>query len=104
MAGGMQTPWGVAQMRQQLDEGVFLVQTEEHGGLLIDADKARTLLSEKARKIGQLWNEFFAFEQDYDMMVVFYEHPEFYPWVEEELTLKFAEDSLHRYHPNYFTA
>jgi hypothetical protein len=103
MIGGMQTPWGVAHMRQQLDEGVFLVQTETYGGLLIEANKARTLLSEKARNIGQLWNDFFAFEQDYDMMVVFYEHPELYPWVEEELTLKFAEDSLRSYHPGYFT-
>lgn len=102
MIGGMQTPWGVTQMREQLDEGVFLVQTETHGGLLIEADKARTLLSEKARSIGQRWNDFLAFEQDYDMMVVFYEHPELYPWVEEELTLKFAEDSLRHYHPNYF--
>lgn len=103
MTGGMQTPWGVAQMRQQLDEGIFLVQTETHGGVLIEAGKARTLLSEKARQIGQRWNDFFIFEQDYDMMVVFYEHPELYPWVEEELTLKFAEDSLRLYHPDYFT-
>ena len=103
MTGGMQTPWGVAQTRHQLDEGVFLVQTEEHGGILIDAKKADALLSEKARDIGQRWYSFLAFEQDYDMMVVFYEHPELYPWVEEELTCKFAEESLHAHHPDYFT-
>jgi hypothetical protein len=89
-------------MRQQLDEGVFLVQAETHGGVLIEADKARTLLSEKARSLGQFWNGFLAFEQDYAMMVVFYEHPELYPWVEEELTLGFAEESLRLNHPEYF--
>ena len=30
----MQTPWGVAQTKQQFDEGVFWVQTAEHGRIL----------------------------------------------------------------------
>jgi len=103
MNGGMQTPWGVAHTKQQFDEGVFWVQTAEHGGILIDAAKAKELLSDKAISIGQHWNDFLAFEQDHDMMVVLYEHPEFYPWTEEELTEKFAEESLRRDHPEYFT-
>jgi hypothetical protein len=38
------------------------------------------------------------------MMVVLYEHPELYPWVEEELTATFAEESLRRHHPEYFAS
>ena len=104
MNGGMHTPWGVAHTKQQLDEGVFWVQTPEHGGILIEEAKAKEILSDKAINIGMHWNDFLAFEQDHDMMVVFYEHPEFYPWVEDELIEKFAEDSLRRNHPDYFTA
>ena len=98
----METPWGLAQTQQQLNEGVFLLTTTESGGLLITREKAITTLSEKARKIGIPWHDFFAFAQDDAMMVVFYEHPEWYPWVEEELTVKFADDSLRLHYPEYF--
>src|SRR5215469_4834509 len=95
MNGGMHTPWGVAHTKQQLDEGVFWVHTSEHGGILIEEAKAKEILSDKAIKIGMHWNDFLAFEQDHAMMVVFYEHPEFYPpWVEDELIEKFSEESL----------
>jgi hypothetical protein len=36
------------------------------------------------------------------MVVVFYEHPELYPWVEEELTEKLAADTLRLSCPEYF--
>ena len=103
MSTGMLTPWGVAHTRQQLDEGVFLVKTAEHGGLLIEQAIAAEMLSERALRIGTVWEGFLAFEQDHDMMVVLYEHSELYPWVEEDLTEKFAEDSLRAHHPEYFT-
>jgi len=102
MRGSMSTPWGVALTNQQLDDGVFFVQTVEHGGLLIDNVKANELLSVQACTIGKHWNGFLVFEQDTDIMVVFYEHPEFYPWVEDDLLEKFAEDSLRKDHPDYF--
>lgn len=102
MNTSIDTPWGVALTMEQLDEGVFWVETTEHGGLLIEMEQARATLSEKALRIGRRWHDFMAFEQENDMMVVFYEHPEWYPWVEEELTEKLAEDSLHYSHPEYF--
>jgi hypothetical protein len=102
MSEGMHTPWGVALTKQQLDEGVFWIETSEHGGLLIELTQAKTMLSEKALKIGQPWYDFLAFEQEHDMMVVFYEHPEWYPWLEQTLTEALAEDSLRQYHPEYF--
>ncbi len=102
MTGGMCTPWGVALTQQQLDEHVFWVETVECGGLLIDASYARMALSDKAYRIGQPWSSFIAYEQEHDMMVVFYEHPEWYLWVEEELTQEFAEDLVRQYHPEYF--
>jgi hypothetical protein len=100
----METPWGSSQTQQQLDEDVFLLTTAEAGGLLIRREKALRDLSEKARTIGIPWHDFFAFAQDDSMMVVFYEHPEWYPWVEEELTVQFADESLRRHHPEYFTS
>ena len=102
MPGGMHTPWGRAHIQRRLDDGVFWIETAEHGGLLIEYPKAKEILSEKALAIGKRWYDFLAFEQDKDMMVVFYEHPELYPWMEEELTEQFAEESLHRDHPDYF--
>mgnify|MGYP003623072467 CR=1 FL=1 len=98
----MQTPWGVALTMQQLDEGVFWVETAEHGGILIAQTQAKTLLSDRALLIGRPWNDFLAFEQDKDMMVIFYEHPEWYAWVEDELAAQLAEDSLRQHHPEYF--
>lgn len=99
----MQTPWGKALSRLELTEGVFWVETGEHGGLLIEKAQARTLLSDSALKIGHPWENYLAYEQAYDMMVVFYEHPELYPWVEEELTEKLAADHLRLGHPEYFS-
>ncbi len=104
MNGDMYTPWGKAETQWQLDEGIFLVETPEHGGLLVDCAKAETVLSAKARQIGKRWNNFLAFEQDADMLVVFYEHPDLYPWMEEELAEQFAEEGLRREHPDYFVA
>ncbi len=105
MPDGMHTPWGVAQTKQQLAEDVFLVQTpDEHGGILISTTRAEEILSDRARTIGQIWHDFLAFEQEEAMMVVFYEHPELYPWVEEELTERFAEESVHQNYPGYFNA
>ena len=98
----METPWGIALTRQELAEGIFWVETAEHGGLLIEQTQAQALLSDPALKIGRLWEAFLAYEQDQDMLVVFYEHPELYPWVEEELTKKLAADNLQRFHPEYF--
>ena len=98
-----QTPWGKALTKLELTEGVFWVETGEHGGLLIEKAQARKLLSDPALKIGQHWENYLVYEQTYDMMVVFYEHPELYPWVEEELTEKLAADNLRLGHPEYFS-
>lgn len=88
---------------QELAEGIFWVETADHGGLFIEATLARSgLLSEQALKIGRAWEHFLVYEQEHDMPVIFYEHPELYPWVEEELTEKLAADTLHLFHPEYF--
>ncbi len=99
----MYTPWGIAQSVELLDDGVFWVQPAEHGGLLIEHTKVETLLSPKAIAIGTWWNTFLAFEEDGAMLVVFYEHPELYPWAEEDLIHNLAEECLQRVYPDYFT-
>lgn len=98
----MLTPWGKTITMQELAEGILWVETTEHGGLLIEAALVPSFLSERAREIGQVWEDYLVYEQEHDMMVVFYEHPELYPWVEEELTEKLATDSLRLFHPEYF--
>ena len=98
----LDTPWGIAHTRRQLAAGVFWVETKDHGGLLIEHEQAKENLSDKGLSFGKSWHDFLTFEQEKDMMVVFYEHPEWYPWMEEELTEKFAEDCLRRDHPDYF--
>jgi hypothetical protein len=95
-------PWGTALSSEKLAEGVFWVETAENGGVLIETERARTFLSENALKIGQPWENFLVYEQEHDMPVVFYEHPELYPWAEEDLTEKLAADGLRLSHPEYF--
>ena len=102
MHEGMSTPWGVALTVSLLDEGILWVQTAEHGGVLLEHMQAETLLSPKAMALGMDWHEFLAFEQNNAMQVVFYEHPELYPWAEEELIQPLAEASLRRTYPHYF--
>lgn len=98
----MLTPWGVAVAVHLLDEDVFWVQTTEHDGLLIQHTKAEMLLSARAMALGKWWNTFLTFEQDDTMLVVFYEHPELYPWAEEDLIKPLAEECLHSFYPDYF--
>lgn len=103
--GSMETisnPWGTTLSSEKLAEGVFWIETAEHGGLLIETAWAQTFLSEQACALGRLWETFLVYEQEHDMPVVFYEHPELYPWAEEELTEKLAADSLRLSHPEYF--
>ncbi len=95
-------PWGKALSLQQLAEGVFWVETAHNGGLLVAIEWAQTFLSENARKIGRAWKNLLIYEQERDMPVVFYEHPELYPWAEAELTKKLAADSLRLSHAEYF--
>lgn len=98
----MQTPWGESTKNQQLEKGVFWVTTNDAGGILVEIQRAQALLSAKARSIGQLWYDFLAFEQDHAMLVVFYEQPHLYPWIEVELSAKLAEDCLRCDYPDYF--
>ena len=102
MHEGMPTPWGVALTVSLLDDGIFWVQTAEHGGVLLEHMQVETLLSPKAMTLGMEWHEFLAFEQDDAMQVVFYEHPELYPWAEEDLVQPLAEACLRRTYPHYF--
>jgi hypothetical protein len=97
-----QTPWGIALTKERLADGVFWMETAEHGGILIETHLASTLLSAQALALGLSWNEFLVFEQEQDLPVIFYEHPELYPWIEESLTEKLAADCLLLAHPEYF--
>ncbi len=102
MHEGMPTPWGAALTVSLLEHGILWVQTAEHGGVLFDQAQVRILLSPQAIRLGVQWHEFIAFEQDEAIQVVFYEHPELYPWAEEDLIQQLAEESLRRTHPDYF--
>lgn len=88
---GMRTPWGVCDSVTRLADGVFLVQTPGHGGIMVDAalatrggEAGRGWLSPAARRVGQAFTaqgvKWIAFEEDCAVNAVLYEHAEVYPF------------------------
>jgi hypothetical protein len=98
----MPTPWGQAQTKRALAPGVFLVTTAGHGGILIGKNRARELLSRQALAIGRPFGNFLAYEEDCDVAAVFYEHPGYCTWMDAKKAKQLAQDSLHRWNPDYF--
>jgi hypothetical protein len=101
---GMPTPWGMSQWTKRLMPDVYLVSTARHGGILVGRKRARSLLSERAIKIGMSWGRFLAYEEDCDCAAVMYEHPELFDDTDAQKLKTTAEDTLRRWYPEYFNA
>jgi len=104
------TPWGISDHETKLAEGVFLVDTPSHGGILVEKKVARTYLSCAALQIGSEFGpSHIAYEEDCDMAVVMFEHlDEIYHLMDysigvEELR-EIIEESINEWHPEYFQA
>lgn len=63
------SPWGEVQICRELCNGMFMVSTASHGGIMVAKEVARTL-SLAARKSGFWDNEYLCFEEDCDACVV----------------------------------
>ncbi len=75
---GSYSPWGPAQDRTPIVDGVSWVSTASHGGLMVTRTAARKYLSAKAVEVaypGQCGN-YVCFEEDCSYAVALYERPE----------------------------
>lgn len=58
------SPWGEVQSYTLIAKGIFDVNTDFHGGVLILKEYAEQLLTEEARKCGFAYGRYFCFEED----------------------------------------
>lgn len=71
----MITPWGQSQQRQQLEPGCWWVSTAGHGGILVGTRYAEEYLTPEARKLGEPFGSWLAYEEDCAWAVVIWELP-----------------------------
>ena len=64
------SPWGIVVRCDTLCPGVYSVSTAGHGGIMVQTDAARRLLSPEARAVGFLAGGYLNFEEDCDAPVV----------------------------------
>lgn len=114
----MPTPWGKADGKHKICDGVYSVTTPGHGGILVGKKAARKLLSDRALKVGFAWGSWYAFEEDCACSVFIYEQTKL--WAEmwnkrnpsmvrenpDQCTVESwkesARKSLERWYPDYF--
>jgi len=101
------SPWGEVQHCEKLIDGVFLVSTAGHGGVMVRKN-ASDFLSPEARRIGLNERNYLSFEEDCEEQVVLYELLEKRLW---ELPERIADKtgyvesimrSLMRWQPEYW--
>jgi hypothetical protein len=102
IAIGTPSPWGYVQWKRELAPGVVEVSTAAHGGILVEKERAKKLLSEKAIEIGSPWGNFLTYEEDCERAAVIYEHPEWYGAEKAKDVKKDAEAILRQFYPAYF--
>lgn len=71
----MHTPWDESQTIEKLEEGVLLVTTAGHGGLMVTERYAVKHLSPAARKRGMRFGNYYCYEEDCDCAIALYELP-----------------------------
>lgn len=106
----MHTPWGVSSYHTRITDGVWLVETARHGGVLVSRIVAHTLLSPEAIARGKSWGRWLAYEEDCDWSLFAYEQPLLYatacaepgspPRTAEEIQ-RAARRCLLIWHPDY---
>lgn len=100
----LNTPWGEAQHQQEICDGVYTVDTAGHGGIMVHARVARSLLSELALAKSEHWDEWYCFEEDCDWALFGYECPDLLaPLLGKtpEALKQDAYDCLIHYHVGY---
>lgn len=67
------TPWGKAQQSVQIVQGMTLVSTAGHGGIMVTEKAAKDWLSEAARECGMRYSGYLCYEEDCDINIVIYD-------------------------------
>ena len=65
-----ESPWGLVVRRDTLCPGVYSVSTAGHGGIMVQIDATRQLLSPEAQAVGFQAGGYLNFEEDCDAPVV----------------------------------
>ncbi len=58
------SPWGAVQYCEEMNKGIYFVETAEHGGIMIKLEYAKEILSPEARRCGFRENGYLNFEED----------------------------------------
>jgi len=101
------SPWGEVQHCECLIDGVFLVSTASHGGVMVRKNAAG-FLSQEARSIALNERNYLCFEEDCDEAVVIRELLDKKLWrlpdrISDKAGYKDAIDrSLMQWHPDYW--
>ena len=69
----MNTPWGASQYQKKLGEGIILVSTAGHGGLMIRQNVAQSRLTPQAIARGWNFGGYFCYEEDCLIAIPCYE-------------------------------
>lgn len=75
----MNTPWGKADQIEPLERGISHVGTPGHGGLMISMGYANKHLSAAARKQGDAYGGYLAYEEDSQWMIPMFELRHLWP-------------------------
>lgn len=74
---GDQTPWGEADYVSEVVEGVSLVATPSHGGIMVRKEVS-AFLSERSKKVSIDFGDYICFEEDCALGAVFVDMPSIY--------------------------
>lgn len=62
--------WGVVDSVVRINNGIFEVTTPSHGGIMIKAEIAKTIMSKEAQRVAQKADGWYFYEEDCDFAVV----------------------------------
>ena len=93
----MRTIWGTTQHQQKLADGVYIVDTARHGGIIVAQEVADKYISEKVKNVVKpdLSYGWYHFEEDCDWAAFANENQSIIPkkWIE------YIRPSLERWYP-----
>jgi len=102
------SPWGAVQHCEVMNAGVYSVDTASHGGIMIEAEYAKEILSPEAQKIGFKEKGYLNFEEDCDANVAVRELLDNNVWKipdkvrDKEKFESSVNNSIKHYYPEYW--
>lgn len=102
------SPWGAVQYCEEMNEGIYFVETAGHGGIMIETEYAKEILSPEALRCGFKENGYLNFEEDCAAAVAQREFLDKEIWKIPDYVKDKTEyedslnDSIKRYFPEYW--